>query len=100
MRIGTPPLEPAPNPIKRPKLALFLWERGLRFRDVEKALGRSYEHIRQVCLPFADPARKIPDAALLARIETFTDGEVTKKDFEATSDSVASPDACDERVSA
>ena len=81
MQTGTSTLDTPPSPIKRPKLALFRWERGLRFRDVEAPLGRSYEHIRQVCLPFGDPARKSPDEALLGKIEAFTQGEVTREDF-------------------
>jgi len=93
MQIGTSTLDTPPSPIKRPKLALFLWERGLRFRDVEAPLGRSYEHIRQVCLPFSDPGRKMPDEALLARIEAFTHGQVTKGDFDPPEADVAPPRA-------
>ena len=78
---GTSTLK-APPPIKRPKLAQWLWERGLVFRDVEADLGRSYEYIRQVCLPFSDPARKQPDDAFIERAESFTAGEVTRKDFD------------------
>lgn len=75
-------MEPAPDPIHRPKLALFLWERDLRLKDAGEALKRSHEYVRRVCLPFDDPARTIPDDEFLARVEAYTGGLVTKADFE------------------
>jgi hypothetical protein len=80
-RIRTSTVEPAPDPIQRPKLALFLWERDLGLKEAGQALGRSHEYVRRVCLPFNDPRRTFPDDEFLARVEAFTEGAVTQADF-------------------
>lgn len=77
-------MEAPPDPILRPKLAHFMWARGLRLKDLEAPTGRSHEYIRRVCLPFSDPARTVPDDEFIGRVEAYTAGEVSKADFEAT----------------
>jgi hypothetical protein len=77
-------VEAAPDPILRPKLALFLWERDLRLKAAGQALGRSHEYVRLVCLPFSDPQRTIPDDEFISRVEAFTKGAITRADFEPT----------------
>lgn len=73
--------QPAPAPLKRPKLAQWLWERDLDFRTAAGRLGRSREWVRLICLPFDDPRRRIPDQDDMARIHALTEGEVGATDF-------------------
>ena len=82
MRPGPSTVQTPPDPITRPKLALYLWERNLRFRDVEAPLGRSYEYIRLTCLPFNDPKRREPDEEFVGRVQAWTQGAVTAADFQ------------------
>lgn len=74
-------LPTAPAPLNRPKIALFIWQRGLDYHGFGKAVGRTREWARLVCLPFDDPRRRIPDEADLARIYAWTKGEVSPADF-------------------
>jgi hypothetical protein len=72
----TPPL------VERPAFARWIWERDLDLREVGEAIGCSYEHVRRMCLPFADPARKVPtDERLLRAIVAYTGGEIGIGDF-------------------
>lgn len=70
-----------PEPLKRPKLAKFLWDRDVKFAAAGEALGRTGEWVRLICLPFDDPRRRVPDAKDLERIHTWTNGEITPADF-------------------
>lgn len=71
----------APPPQPRPKLAWFIFERGLELKVVASALGCSYEQVRLICLPFSDDRRRVPGAGLMERIVAWTDGVVQPIDF-------------------
>lgn len=72
---------PLPSPLERPKLATFLFERDISPGEASRALGRTREWLRLICLPFNDPRRRIPDEADLAKIHAWTKGEITPADF-------------------
>jgi hypothetical protein len=72
---------PVPSPLVRPRLAQFLWERDISFREAGRALDRTGEWVRLICLPFDDPRRRIPDLQDIQRIYDWTGGEVTAGDF-------------------
>lgn len=69
--------------IPRPKLATWLFERGLTPKTpiVGERLGVSYESVRRYCLPFDAPGRVVPPRDVLERIVAWTEGEVTVEDF-------------------
>lgn len=71
----------APARLDRPKLARFLFERDIAYEAAGRALSRSREWVRFVCLPFSDPRRRVPDKKSMERIVAWTDGEVTPADF-------------------
>jgi hypothetical protein len=70
-----------PQPLPRPALARFIWERDLDLKTVGDALGCSYEQVRRICLPFGDTRRRVPAEELMARIVKWTNGEVKPVDF-------------------
>ena len=70
-----------PAPIDRPKLAHWMFVRGLKPKDGATPLGCTAQTVRRLCLPFGHPERRIPDEAQLERIVSWTDGEVTAPDF-------------------
>lgn len=70
-----------PDPVERPKLARWMWERKLKARDAEAPLGVSAEQVRRYCLEFGHPARAIPGRDVLDRISVWTRREVTERDF-------------------
>lgn len=71
-----------PAIVERPAFARWIWERDLDLREVGEAIGCSYEHVRRMCLPFADKARKVPtDETLLRNIVAYTAGEIGVGDF-------------------
>lgn len=77
-------LEPAaapPAPVRRPRLALWLFERNLRLKDAEGPLGVGLEQVRRYCLPFGHNLRSVPTAKVMARIVAWTDGQVGPADF-------------------
>jgi hypothetical protein len=76
-------MQPAYKPVLRPAFARWLFERGLVPSNVAKQLGVSGEAVRRYCLPISDPKRRRPHAAVLARINLLTDGEITGEDFPA-----------------
>ena len=73
----------APDPVLRPRLALFLFERDLTYRDAAEPLQTTHETLRRICLPFSDPGRRVPQRALMGRIVAWTGGEVVPNDFYA-----------------
>ncbi len=75
------PATKAPDPVSRPKLAHFIWERGLDFRAAGKLIGLSYEAIRSYCLPWSSADRHVPNRSSLAKIVAWTEGAVTAADF-------------------
>lgn len=70
-----------PEPVERPKLARWMWERKLKARHAEQHLGVSAEQVRRYCLEFGHDDRAVPGKDVLARILTWTDGAVTERDF-------------------
>lgn len=72
-----------PEPIERPAFAEWLWKRGITYKDrnLQQALGVSYETIRCICLPFGDPKRQRPSEDVLRRIVEYTGREITAADF-------------------
>jgi len=72
---------PVPSPLVRPRLAQFLWERDISFREAGRALDRTGEWVRLICLPFDDPRRRIPDLQDMERVFNWTGGVVTAGDF-------------------
>lgn len=71
----------APPPRPRPRLAAFIFDRGLDLKDVGDAIGCSHEQVRLICLPFGDPKRRVPGAELMERIVLWTNRAVTPSDF-------------------
>jgi hypothetical protein len=71
----------APEPVERPKLAFWMWRRKLRPPQAAKALGVTPEQVRKYCLEFGHPDRALPGREVLERIEAWTSGEVTERDF-------------------
>lgn len=72
---------PAPDPVLRPRLALFIWERNLDLKVVAEAIGCSHETVRRLCLPFGDSKRRVPAEELMSRILDWTGGQITAGDF-------------------
>jgi hypothetical protein len=71
----------APKPIPRPKLARFIFDRGLDLKQAAEPLGCSYEQVRLICLPFGDERRRVPGSELMARIVVWTENAITPADF-------------------
>ena len=74
-------IQAPPQPIDRPALARFIWERMLSLADAGDELGSSYEQVRRICLPFGHEDRRVPNADLMERIVAWTGGEVRPRDF-------------------
>lgn len=74
-------METLPEPRQRPAFAQFLWDRGVSHRVAAAAIERSHEYVRRICLPFGDPKRTVPDQETMRRIEAYTCGAITEKDF-------------------
>jgi len=70
-----------PEPVERPKLARWMWDRNLKPRDLAASFGVSQEQVRRYCLEFGHPDRAMPRRDVLAKIERFTQGAVTERDF-------------------
>lgn len=71
----------APAPLNLPKIAHFIFERGLTMRAAAEQLGRSRQWVQLICLPFDDPRRRIPDVEDMERIHAWSGGELTPADF-------------------
>jgi len=69
-------LTTAHDVVPKPELALWLWLRDIGLREAAGLFGCSYEQVRLMCLPFADPRRRVPDAYLLQRIIDATAGAI------------------------
>ena len=67
--------------ITRPKLALWMFQRGLLPKHAAPELGVGREQVRRYCLPFGDPLRAIPTEGVMERIVAWTRGEITPADF-------------------
>lgn len=68
---------------QRAPFAIYLFSRGLGPRDVFKALGVSAEHVRRICLPYADDQWRAPSQKLKQKIASWTQGEIKLTDWEA-----------------
>lgn len=74
-------MDNVPDPVERPKLARWMWDRKLKSRDAAGPLRVTAEQARKYCLEFGHVDRAVPGRDVLARIETWTGGEVTERDF-------------------
>lgn len=72
-------LDRVPDPVERPSLARWLWERKLPFSWLAPRIGVSAEQVRRYCLEFGHDDRAIPGRDVLARIFTVTG--VAERDF-------------------
>lgn len=70
-----------PEPVERPKLALWMWTRKVKPRDAAKRLGVTTEAVRRYCLEFGHPDRQIPGRKVLEAVHAWTEGEITPSDF-------------------
>lgn len=70
-----------PEPVERPKLARWMWDRKLKPRDAEGPLEVSAEMVRKYCLEFGHPDRAVPGDQVLARIVSWTGGDIAERDF-------------------
>lgn len=78
-----------PPPLARPRFAFLLFQAGLDYHQAAQALGSSRETVRLICLPFADPRRRVPNKRLMARIVEWTRGDTQPADFYDCTASVA-----------
>lgn len=72
-----------PDPVERPKLARWLWDRNLPYSWLAPRIGVSAEMVRRYCLEFGHDDRALPRGEVLKRIEAVTAGPdgVTERDF-------------------
>lgn len=70
-----------PEPVERPKLARWMWDRKLKPTDAAEPLGVTPEQVRRYCLEFGHSNRTVPGREVLARIAAWTRGEVVERDF-------------------
>jgi hypothetical protein len=80
------------KPRKRTPFSRWMWEHGLRPKDLEKALGRSWESVRKFALDFDDPARVIPPPEVMDRIVALTAGAIRPGHFYEPPPSTPAPD--------
>ena len=73
--------EQPPQIVPRPKLALWMFLRGLKLKDAVGPLGVQAEQVRRYCLPFGDALRAVPPPAVMRKIQVWTQGEVGPSDF-------------------
>lgn len=74
-QLSKPPLQ------LRPKLASYLFERGLRAVDVAGHLGVQANQIRRYCMPFGSTLRAIPSIPVMEKVVEWSGGEITPADF-------------------
>lgn len=72
---------PAPEPILKPKLAGWLFDRSISAQAAAEALGCSKQTVLNITKAFSESSRTTPRDDLLARIVRWTQGEVTAADF-------------------
>ena len=75
MNFQSPPL------VSRPKLAKWMFERGIKPAEAARHIGVSAVTVRQYIRPFGDLARQVPSQSVLAKIIAWTQGDVTVADF-------------------
>lgn len=69
------------TPHPRPGFYAWLTLHRKDLRWAAEQLGCSYEHIRLICLPFDDPARREPSAPLVRRVIRLTGGAIRADDW-------------------
>jgi predicted transcriptional regulator len=74
-------MDAVPDPVERPKLARWMWDRKLKSRDAAGPLGVTPEAVRKYCLEFGHGDRAMPGRDVLERIVRWTEGAVTERDF-------------------
>lgn len=72
---------PAPDPLFLPKFDIWCHQRGLKLREIAKALGCSPEAVRRYRLPFTDVRRRTPRPEVVNRVILWTGGEVQAWDW-------------------
>ena len=72
---------PAPQPVLKPKLAGWMFDRNISQRTAAQALACSKQTISNITQPFSSDTRTVPHEDLLARIVEWTKGDVTAADF-------------------
>lgn len=70
------------HPTERPKFHAWLKRRGIGLAEAAGEIGCSAEHVRLICLPFADARRSTPRARIRRAIEAYTAGDVTLLDWD------------------
>ena len=70
-----------PSPVARPKLASWLFDRGINNAAAAEALGCSEQTIINWCKAFGEPERTVPREDAMERIVAWTAGAVTAGDF-------------------
>jgi len=82
----TKPLPPLPPIVRRPKWAVFLYERALVIDQVAPIIGVSREYVRQLGLPYDHPQWRKPKPREIELIESWTGGLITAEDWERPAD--------------
>lgn len=75
------PKAKAPPPVERPRLAIWLHERGLVYGDITSICGVGREQIRRYCLPFGDPMHVTPPRGVIESVHAYTNGEIGPADW-------------------
>lgn len=70
-----------PQPLAKPKLAQWMFDRNIRPKQAATRLGVSDKQVRRYLLPFGDPNRQIPSEGIIAEVVDWTDGEIGAADF-------------------
>lgn len=74
--------QPIPAVVRRPALALFLFNRGLDYREAAALIGGcTHAAVRTWCLPFGHPERRVPRVGMRAKIAQVTAGIVPPDSF-------------------
>lgn len=70
-----------PEQQTRPKIAHFIFERGLSLRAAARKLGCSHEQLRRVALPYDHPKFRAPSDRLRAKVAVWSKGHVGIDDW-------------------
>lgn len=71
----------SPDLKPKPKLARWMFERGISAQSAASELGCSTQTVRNITRPFGDPRRTVPHEDLMGRIVGWTKGEIVAGDF-------------------
>jgi hypothetical protein len=69
------------KPLPRSRFDHWCWLRGVKLSEIGQAVGCRQERARRMRLPFGDPLRVVPSEQEMARIVSWTRGEITPADF-------------------